>query len=133
MQHTLRSKLAKIVGALALICALACAIAPKVSAQTDQSFDLHNNSAKIMSYVYLVQTTGNGWEEDVLGEDNGIQPGETQHIPVDGSYKDRLWRMKVVYEDGKTGVWRDINLTKITTITINYKNGQFSMSKKYID
>lgn len=112
---------------LLAIFALAVSLAPTafamgVSTQNKQDFTLHNETGQEITEVYVSPTGVDEWEEDVLGTDT-LANGDSVDITFSRRREDR-WDIKVVFRNGKSGVWSKLNLSEITDVTISYKNGK---------
>ena len=136
MQHTLRTKLAKAVSVLALGCALACATAPKASADPNLNFTFTNQTKKTIDNVFLVPSSKKDVDDktvaegQVLNEGQTIKHGEAIDIEFAPKTKAHFWDMYVSFTDGKESVWLHLDLSTITEITISYRNGAPHASTK---
>ncbi len=94
---------------------------PAVTAsQARQNFTLVNRTGYDIQEVYVSPGKAKSWEEDVLGDDE-LEDGDEQLIRFNRAEKTCIWDLKVVYsEDDSEAVWHDIDLCKITKITIRY-------------
>ena len=103
------------VAALVAICA-----APAQAQEAQQDFTLVNDTGYDIKEVYVSPNKSNNWEEDILGDDQLIDGHET-HIHFSRANKTCNWDLKVVYsEDDSDAVWKEINLCKVTKITLKY-------------
>ena len=94
--------------------------APAQAQEAKQDFTLVNNTGYDISEVYVSPSKANDWEEDVLGEDE-LEDGDDQHIVFHRAGKTCFWDLKVVYsEDDSSAVWKEIDLCKVSKITIKY-------------
>jgi len=83
-----------------------------------QDFTLINNAKYNIVKVYVSPSVSNDWQEDVLG-DEVLMIGERVNITFDRSENDAMWDIRVVDENEKTHTWKNINLKKISTVTLN--------------
>lgn len=83
-----------------------------------QDFTLINNAKYNIVKVYVSPSVSNDWQEDVLG-DEVLMIGERVNITFDRSETDAMWDIRVVDENEKTHTWKNINLKKISTVTLN--------------
>ena len=91
-----------------------------VAAQSKQDFVLVNRTGYDISELYVSPAKKDDWEEDILGDD-GLEDGDSQTIRFKGTGSVCIWDLKVVYEeDDSSAVWHDIDLCKISKITIRY-------------
>jgi len=119
--------------ALIAIFALAVIIAPTAFArggrtssaaatQNKQDFTLHNETGLEIKEVYVSPTTTEEWEEDILGADT-LESGDSVDISFSRRRED-MWDMKIIFRNGKSNVWTKLNLSKLTDITISFKEGK---------
>lgn len=88
--------------------------------QAQQDFTLVNSTGYDISEVYVSPSKANDWQEDVLGDDE-FEDGDETHIKFSRAGKTCIWDMKVVYsDDDSTAVWTDIDLCKVSKITLKY-------------
>lgn len=88
-----------------------------------QDFTLHNSIGSTIMEVYVSPSTEDDWEEDVLGEDV-LPHGESVDITFDRPASEADWDLKVVNEAGRSFVWKKLDLTTISEVTISIRNGQ---------
>lgn len=119
--------------ALIAIFALAIIIAPTsfarggrdfsaAATQNKQDFTLHNETGLEIKEVYVSPTTTEEWEEDILGADT-LESGDSVDISFSRRRED-MWDMKIVFRNGKSNVWTKLNLSRITDVTISFKEGK---------
>jgi hypothetical protein len=89
--------------------------------QNKQDFTLHNETGREINEVYISPTGNEDWEEDILGKDT-VASGDSVDITFSRRRED-LWDLKVVFNNGKSNVWSKLNLSRITDVTISFKNG----------
>jgi hypothetical protein len=89
--------------------------------QNKQDFTLHNETRLEIKEVYISPTAAEDWEEDILGTET-LASGDHVDISFTRRRED-MWDMKVVFRNGKSNIWTKLNLSKITDITISFKNG----------
>ena len=90
--------------------------------QNKQDFTLHNETGVEIKEVYISPTSAEKWEEDILGTDT-LASGDTVDISFTRRNED-MWDMKVVFRNGKSNVWTKLNLSKITDVTVSFKEGK---------
>lgn len=88
-----------------------------------QDFTLHNSIGSTIFEVYVSPSDEESWEEDVLGEDV-LAHGESVEITFDRPASEADWDLKVVDEDGRSYVWKNLDLTTISEVTISVRNGR---------
>lgn len=90
--------------------------------QNKQDFTLHNETGLEVKEVYISPTAAENWEEDILGTDT-LETGDSVNISFTRRRED-MWDMKVVFRSGKSNVWTKLNLSKITDVTLSFKEGK---------
>ena len=106
-------------GAAITVVALPCLVL-SAFAQGRQNFTLVNQTGYDISEVYVSPANSSDWEEDVLGEDI-LKNRDDVEITFKRSTKQCLWDMKVVYDDDDSSAeWNDIDLCKVSQVTIHY-------------
>ena len=83
-----------------------------------QDFTLINNAKYNIFKVYVSPSAVDDWQEDILG-DEVLMKGEQVNITFDRGETATLWDLRVVDENEKTHTWKNINLKKISTVTLN--------------
>lgn len=106
------------------IAAFAVAAATVLFAQApafagDQDFDVVNKTGYPIKHLHVSEANNNSWEEDVLGRDV-LNDGESFELKFAKGEKTCKWDMKVVYDDGESAVWEDLNLCKISKVTLRW-------------
>ena len=106
--------------ATAIISAIWTNIIP-AQAQSRQDFMLVNKTGYDISEVYISPAKADDWEDDILGSDDTLDDDTQREIKFSRVGKTCMWDLKVVYdEDDSTAVWHDIDLCKVSKITIKY-------------
>ena len=116
------TKIGKLAGVLALGAAM-CLTTATALADGDQDFTLHNETKKTIKEVYIDPHSEDEWGDDVMGDDV-LENGEEVEMSFEADEDATSWDMKIVFADGKSSVWTKLQLTKITDITLSYKNGK---------
>jgi len=86
-------------------------------------FTLHNATGKVLKEVFVGPTSSEEWGSDVMGKDV-VGDGESVHLSFHPKATAKHWDLKIVFDDGKSTVWTDFDLTTIDDITISYKDGK---------
>lgn len=86
-------------------------------------FTLHNATGKILKEVYVGPNSSDEWGSDVMGKDV-VGDGESVHLSFHPKATAKHWDLKIVFDDGKSTVWSNFDLTTIDDITISYKDGK---------
>lgn len=92
------------------------------ASQNKQDFTLHNETGQEIKEVYVSPTEADEWEEDILGVDT-LAADDSVDISFTRRHED-MWDIKVVFRSGKSSVWTKLNLSKITDVTISFKEGK---------
>jgi hypothetical protein len=93
-----------------------------IASQNKQDFTLHNETELEIKEVYISPTGSDEWEEDILGT-NTLESGNSVNITFTRRRED-MWDMKIVFRSGKSNVWTKLNLSKITDVTLSFKEGK---------
>lgn len=102
-----------------LVCVLTTEL--PAQAQSRQDFLLVNRTGYDISEVYISPSKADDWEEDILGSDDSLDDGAQKEIRFKRVGKTCMWDLKVVYDDDdSSAVWHDIDLCKVSKITIRY-------------
>jgi hypothetical protein len=104
-----------------LVCALSALLASTVFAQGKQDFTLHNATGVEIHELYVSPHNSEEWEDDILGEDT-LPNGESLVIHFSRKETAKLWDLKIVDGEGNSVEWENLNLLKISEITL-HKNG----------
>ena len=100
--------------------ALAAAMVSSAAGQARQDFELVNKTGYEINEVYISPSKKDNWEEDILGDET-LDDGESRTIRFHNSGNTCIWDLKVVYEeDDSTAVWANLDLCKVSKITIRY-------------
>lgn len=95
-------------------------VAASAPGQARQDFTLINRTGYDIREVYVSPADAADWEEDILGDEE-LLDDEEQMIRFKRAEKSCKWDLKVVYsEDDSSAVWKDVDLCKISKITIKY-------------
>lgn len=96
-------------------------LATPAEAQTaKQNFTLVNRTGYELGELYVAPARTNAWGRDVLGKST-IEDGDSAEITFNNNTPGCIWDLKVVYtDDGSSALWRNIDLCRISTITIRY-------------
>lgn len=94
-----------------------------VAVAGQQDFVLVNETGVDIEQLYISPVSTDEWQEDVFGE-NVLPDGNevVVNFPVDGAHC--RWDLKIVDGDGDEVVWKNLNLCKISTITLFWEDGK---------
>lgn len=108
-----------ITAAAALMLSLPAAPA---QAQGRQDFSLVNRTGYTINELYVGPTSSDQWGSDILG--TGTLPnGRTIEIRFPNRSAECMWDLKVVYDDGDETEWRNVNLCRISRISLFWDRG----------
>ena len=82
-----------------------------------QDFTLTNNSGSNICYVYISASDTNDWEEDVLGADDCLSPGDSIDVSFNAGSQ-AIWDLRVEDENGNYEDYQGFNLNQISEITV---------------
>lgn len=82
-----------------------------------QDFDIHNKTGQAIITLQVSESGDEAWGEDILADDI-LANGESGEITFDRDAESCLWDIRVTYEDGDEGDWRQINLCETTDIVL---------------
>lgn len=84
-----------------------------------QDFTIVNKTGYPLKHIYVSESDNEKWDEDVLGRDV-LNDGEYFDINFAKADKTCKWDMKVIYDDGESAVWQDLNLCQISKLTLRW-------------
>ncbi len=94
-----------------------------------QDFVLHNETGVEIHELYVSPHSSGDWQKDVLGRDT-LPAGESVKITFEDQEKHVKWDLKVVDGNKNSIEWDDLDLTKISEVTLHYKDGKASAEVK---
>ncbi len=101
--------------------------APATSANADQSaaqdFTLVNKTGVEIHKVYISPHDKDDWEEDILGKDT-LPSGNSVYIKFHRAETAEMWDLRVEDSKGTAIEWENLNLLKISKLTLFYENGK---------
>jgi hypothetical protein len=101
-------------------------------AESRQDFVLVNKTGYDISEVYISPAKADDWEDDILGSDENFDDDTQREIKFHRVGKTCFWDLKVVYdEDDSSAVWHDIDLCKVSKITIRYNKKSDTTSASF--
>lgn len=89
----------------------------------DQDFLLINSTGVEIYALYVAPHSSDNWEEDILGADT-LFDGEELLINFPNKTKSKYWDLRIEDEEGTYIEWENLNLMKISTVELFYKNGK---------
>ena len=84
-----------------------------------QDFTVVNNTGYEIDHVYVDPSSSDSWTGDILGQDTLADTSSVDITFPDAATSD-LWDLKVVYSDGSSHTWNQLNLAQISTVTLTY-------------
>ncbi len=84
-----------------------------------QDFTIMNKTGYPLKHIYVSESDNEKWDEDVLGRDV-LEDGEEFELSFAKAEKTCKWDMKVIYDDGESAVWQDLNLCQISKLTLRW-------------
>jgi hypothetical protein len=93
------------------------------AAQGAQDFILVNKTGVEIYALYVTPHNADDWGDDILGVDT-LPPGESVEIKFSRKERVKLWDLRVEDEEGSFIEWENLNLIKISKVTLYYKNGK---------
>jgi hypothetical protein len=88
-----------------------------------QDFTLVNQTGVEIHRVYISPHDSNDWEEDILGRDT-LANGDSVDIKFNRGEKAANWDLRVEDSQGHAIEWENLNLLKISKLTLYYKDGK---------
>lgn len=85
----------------------------------DQDFTLVNKTGYDIAEVYVSAAHDDDWGEDVMGKEM-LEDGEKVDITFTSKEGACHWDLKVVYQDKDVAIWHDINLCKVSKVTLHW-------------
>ena len=89
----------------------------------DQDFVLVNETGVEIHNLHVSPSDKNQWGEDILGKET-LGDGETAKITFNPAEEAEKWDLRVADKDGNAIEWSDLNLLKISKITLHYNDGK---------
>ena len=107
----------------ALLCVLSLLLVATAFAQGKQDFTVNNQTGVEIHELYVCPHDSNDWEDDILGKDT-LPNGESLVIHFSRKETARLWDLKIVDSDGNSVEWENLNLLKISEVTLHKKGSR---------
>jgi hypothetical protein len=93
------------------------------SSAAAQDFTLVNETGVEIDKVFISPHDVDDWEEDVLGKDT-LPSGQSVEIKFNREETAAQWDLKVEDKQGNAITWENLNLLKISKLTLHYKDGK---------
>jgi hypothetical protein len=88
-----------------------------------QDFTLVNETGVEIDKVFISPKDKDDWEEDVLGKDT-LPTGQSVDIKFHREETSAEWDLKIEDKQGNSIEWHDLDLLKISKVTLHYKDGK---------
>jgi len=88
-----------------------------------QDFTLLNKTGVEIHKVFISPHDKNDWEEDILGKDT-LPTGDSVDIKFHRNETAENWDLRVEDSKGNAIEWENLNLLKISKLTLYYENGK---------
>ena len=88
-----------------------------------QDFTLVNSTGVEINALYVSPHDADDWEEDILGRDT-LPAGQSVDIKFDRDEQAAMWDLRVEDSQGNSIVWENLDLLKISKLTLHYENGR---------
>jgi hypothetical protein len=89
----------------------------------DQDFILVNKTGVEIHALHVSPADANKWGPDILGKDT-LEDGQSAEIKFHEDEEAEKWDLRIEDEKGNAIEWEDLNLMKISKITLHYSNGK---------
>ena|SRR5689334_4942761 len=89
----------------------------------DQDFTLVNKTGVEIHNLHVSPSDKEEWGEDILGKDT-LEDGQTAEIKFSTKEDAEKWDLRVADKEGNSIEWSDLNLLKISKITLHYTDGK---------
>ena len=88
-----------------------------------QDFTLVNKTGVEIHALHVAPHESDDWEEDVLGRDT-LPDGASVDVKFDRDEKAAMWDLRIEDKDGNHIEWENLDLLKISKVTLHYKDGK---------
>jgi hypothetical protein len=88
-----------------------------------QDFTLVNETGVEIDKVFISPHDKDDWEEDVLGQDT-LPNGQSVDIKFHRDETAAEWDLRIDDKQGNHIEWENLNLLKISKVTLHYKDGK---------
>ena len=105
------------------LAALLSFVIPDTSRAGDQDFVLVNKTGVEIHNLHVSPSDKEEWGEDILGKDT-LGNGESAEIKFSPKEESEKWDLRIADKDGNSIEWSDLNLLKISKVTLHYSDGK---------
>jgi hypothetical protein len=99
------------------------AMLTQVARAGDQDFKLVNKTGVTIAKIMVSPADKKTWGDDIMGKDV-VPDGGSVDITFAKAEEAEHWDLKIVDKDGTEIVWSNLNLLKISKLTIIFKDGK---------
>ena len=89
----------------------------------DQDFLLINKTGVEIHNLHVSPSDKEEWGGDILGKDT-LGDGESAEIKFSPKEDSEKWDLRVADQEGNSIEWSDLNLLKISKVTLHYHDGK---------
>ncbi len=89
----------------------------------DQDFTLVNHTGIAIAKVMVSPHEASSWGDDIMGSDT-LSDDAKVDIKFHRSEEAEYWDLKVIDKDGHEIVWENLNLLKISKVTLKYEESK---------
>jgi len=86
-------------------------------------FKLVNKTEVTIEKIFISPADVNDWEEDVL-DVNVLEAGETVEVKFSVDETKKLWDLKVEDHEGTAIIWENLDLSKVSVLTLKIVDGK---------
>jgi len=97
---------------------LAAAFLAMPASAARQDFTVINNTGYVVVTLHVSPSSEPRWGPDILGREV-LANGESAQVTFDRNEDICLWDIRVTYDDGDTGDWRQVDLCETSEITLS--------------
>ena len=116
--------------ALFVASALVLGLIASPASAAEEVLKINNRTGYTISEIYIAPATSDNWEEDVMG-DQTLETGTSVNVDMSESVDTCRWDLKAVYDDKTSAIWKNVNLCKISSISLFYNADTDVTSAKY--
>ena len=89
----------------------------------DQDFTLVNKTGVEIHSLHVSPADADKWGPDILGKDT-LEDGQSVEIKFHRDEDAEKWDLRIEDKGGNAIEWEDLNLMKISKITLHYQDGK---------
>jgi len=86
-------------------------------------FKIVNKTGVTIEKIFISPADVNDWEEDVM-DVNVLEPGETVEVKFSVDETKKIWDLKVEDHEGTAIIWEDLDLSKVSVLTLKIVDGK---------